>query len=141
MEVVKKSMESLHKKIKELRESNDKDKVATFYAANLDAKTYTGAAYEAVATIKLPKGKYLLTFNFLLKANSSWLYLYLNEGGSLFPNAGFYSPTSANFIPHTVRKVHTVANESEKVNFMTYCANSYPVTIRNAIITAKRLNE
>ena len=134
-------MEYLNKRIRELKESNDKNKIATYYGANLDTKTYNSAAYEALATIKLPKGKYLLTFNFLLKANNSWLYIYLNEGGTLFQNAGFYSPTAANFIPHTIRKVYSVVNESEDVRFMTYCANSYPVTIRNAIITAKALNE
>ena len=111
MEVVKKAMDFLHKKIKELKSSKDKNKAATYYGGQLDTKSFTGAGYETIATVKLPKGKYLLTFNFLAKATSSWMYLYLNEGGSIFPNAGFYSPNNTHFIPHTVRKVHHVTNE------------------------------
>ena len=94
-----------------------------------------------MAKIKLPKGKYALTFNFLLKASSSWLYIYLNEGGNLMPNCGFYVPNNTNFTAHTIRTVHVVNQETESVSFNTYYAGSYPVTIKNAIITARPLPE
>jgi hypothetical protein len=50
-------------------------------------------------------------------------------------------PNSTHFIPHTIRKVHTVTQESEKVSFNTYCASSYPITVKNAIIVAKPILE
>ena len=138
-ETVKKSLDHLANKIKEMKSSNEKNKLTTFYGSTLEQKTYSGNTYESMASIKLPKGKYLLTFNFLLKASSSWLYIYLNQGESLMQNAGFYVPNNTNFIPYTIRKIYSVANESQVVQFNTYYASSYPVTIRNAIITAKPL--
>lgn len=54
----------------------------------------------------------MLTFNFLARAQNSWIYLYLNQGQSLIQNAGFYVPSAAHFIPHTIRKIHTVSAES-----------------------------
>lgn len=75
--------------------------------------------------------------NFLLKAQNQWLYLYFNQGQALMQNSGFYVPNPSHFIPFTVRKIHEVIGENENVSFTTYCANSYPVTIRNAIITAR----
>jgi hypothetical protein len=56
-------------------------------------------------------------------------------------NSGFYVPTNSNFIAHTVRKVHEVNSDTEVAAFTTYCANSYPITVRNAIITAKPFAE
>jgi hypothetical protein len=69
------------------------------------------------------------------------MYIYFNQGQTVMQNAGFYVPQNANFSPHTVRKIHTVTAENETVSFTTYYANSYPITIRNAIITAKPLPE
>jgi hypothetical protein len=75
-EALKKSIDYLNKKIKDIKESNDKNKVSTFYGATLEQKSYSSSAYEALASLKLPKGKYLITFNFLLKATNQWIYLY-----------------------------------------------------------------
>lgn len=141
VESVKKSVDYLSKKIRDLKESNAKAKITTYYGATLEQKSYSGAGYDALASIKLPKGKYLLTFNFLLKANNQWIYLYFGEGGSILPNCGYYVPNSSHFIAHTIRKVHTVTQNVENVSFTTYCANSYPITVRNAIIVAKPINE
>ena len=134
-------MDYLSKKVRDLKESNEKNKLTTFYGATLEQKNYTGTTYEPFVTVKLPKGKYLLTCNFLMKATNSWMYIYLNQGQTIMQNAGFYVPSNSNFIPQTVRKVHTVTAQTEDVSFTTYYANSYPVTIRNAIITAKPLSE
>jgi hypothetical protein len=76
MESVKKAVDRLSKKIRDFKDSSIKSKITTYYGATLEQKTYNGAAYEALASIKLPKGKYLLTFNFLLKASNQWVYLY-----------------------------------------------------------------
>ena len=105
-ESVKKALDFLAKKVKKLKESKEHNKLNTYYGGVLEQKSYNGTTYEPVATIKLPKGKYLLTFNFLLKATSSWIYLYLNQGQPLMANAGFYVPTNTNFTAHTIRKIH-----------------------------------
>lgn len=55
-------------------------------------------------------------------------------------NSGFYVPTTSYFMPHTLRKVHSVNNNEEVVNINTYYASSYPVTLRNVVVTAKRLD-
>ena len=52
--------------------------------------------------------------------------------------SGFYVPTANDFIPCTVRKNHSVTQDTEVVSITTY-GSGYPVTIRNAIITAKPL--
>ena len=111
-ETVKRALDFLSSKIKKLRESNDNHKLNTYCGAKTEQKSYSGNNYESMAKIKLPKGKYALTFNFLLKASSSWLYIYLNEGGNLMPNCGFYVPNNTNFTAHTIRTVHVVSQES-----------------------------
>lgn len=105
---MKKSLEHLSKKIKELKENNDKNNVTTLYGATLEQKSYNGATYEPIASIMLPKGKYLLTLNFMAKCQNQWMYLYFGQGQALIQNCGFYVPTTTHFIPHTVRKIHTV---------------------------------
>lgn len=52
-------------------------------------------------------------------------------------NAGFYTASSAHFLPYTVRKIYSVNNEAETVHFSTNAASSYPIVLRNAIITAR----
>ena len=79
-ESVKKALDFLAKKVKNLKESKEHNKLNTYYGGLLEQKNYTGSTYEPIASIKLAKGRYLLTFNFLLKANSSWIYIYLNQG-------------------------------------------------------------
>ena len=107
---------------------------------NLETKVYASqSTYEPIASIKLSKGKYLLTFNMLMKATNTWGYVYFKQGEALMTNCGFYVPNGQHFMPHTFRKVHTVNEESENVTFTTYCATSYPIQVRNAIITARKL--
>ena len=76
MESVKKAVGYLNNKIRDLKDSNARSKITTYYGATLEQKSYNGAGYDVLASVKLPKGKYLLTFNFLLKANNQWIYLY-----------------------------------------------------------------
>lgn len=109
-ETVKKALDHLSRKVKELKESNEKSKITTYYGANLEQKSYNSQNYENLVSLKLPKGKYLLTFNFLCRATNSWIYLYFNQGQALLQNAGFYVPTPTYFIPHTVRKVYEVTS-------------------------------
>lgn len=93
-----------------------------------------------MGSIKLPKGKFLLTISFLLKANNSWLYVYMNNGQvNVLQNCGFYVSTSSYFMPHTLRKVHQTKSDNEVVTIQTYYAQSYPVTIKNFIISAKQI--
>jgi len=107
---------------------------------NLEQKCYSNnATYDPVATIKLPKGKYMLTFSFLLKAQNQWFYIYFNQGEQVIQNCGFYLPSTSQFMPHTIRKIHTVKEDNEAASFTTYCTNSYPVTLKNCIITARPL--
>lgn len=77
---------------------------------------------------------------FLLKATSQWIYIYLGQGQTLLQNAGFYVPSTTYFMPHTIRKVHSVNNDNEKVSITSYYGQSYPVVIKNFILTAKKLD-
>jgi hypothetical protein len=81
----------------------------------------------------------MLTFSFLLKAQNQWFYVYFNQGEQVIQNCGFYAPTTTQFMAHTIRKVHTVKNESEIASFTTNSTTSYPVTLKNCIITARPL--
>ena len=111
-EAVKKAMDNLGRKLRTFKQSSAKNKVTTFYGANLEQKNYNGAGYENLATINLPKGKYLITFNFLAKTTNQWMYIYFGQGGSILQNAGFYTPSTTYFMPYTLRKIHTVTQES-----------------------------
>lgn len=44
-ETVKKSLEFLSKKVKDLKESNESNKLTTYYGATLEQKSYTSANY------------------------------------------------------------------------------------------------
>ena len=52
-------------------------------------------------------------------------------------NSGFYTPTSSYFMPHTIRKVHTVTQNEEHIKINTHYTNSYQVTLRNVVVSAK----
>ena len=68
------------------------------------------------------------------------MYLYLNQGQiSLLANCAIYVPNQTQYIPFTYRKVHTVTENSQKLSLQTYCTGSYPVAIKNAIVTARKL--
>ena len=79
--------------------------------------------------------------SFMLKATSQWIYLYLNQGQALMQNSGFYEPTTSNYVPHIIKKIHNVGSDMEEVKITNYYGQSYPVTIRNFILTAKRIDE
>ena len=74
-----------------------------------------------------------------MKTTAGGIYVYFNQGQHLMTHNGFYVADYNNFSPHTIRKVYTVNQDSEVVQFSTYCASSYPSWIRNAIIVAKHL--
>jgi len=69
------------------------------------------------------------------------MYCYLNQGQvQLLTNCAYYMPSNSYFVPFTLKKVHTVNGESETLNLQTYCTQSYPVTVRNCTVTAKRID-
>lgn len=75
-------------------------------------KSYnSGENYESVASIKLPKGKFIMTLSYLVKATNSWMYLYFQQGQQCMQNCGFYVPTNGQYIPVVIRKLHTVTSE------------------------------
>ena len=75
----------------------------------MDEKIYnTGTNYEEIKSLKLKKGKYMLTMSFMVKATSQWIYLYLNQGTAIMQNCGFYEPTTSNYVAHTIKKVYQV---------------------------------
>ena len=140
-EVLTKAVEYLGQRMKNIKEKNDPAPHST-YIGKLETqeKYYSGSNYEPIGSIRLPKGKYLLNISFLLKTNNQWIYLYVNQGQQMLQNAGFYAPTSSYFMPHVIQKSHNVNSESEVVNINTYQANSYPVTLKNVVISAKRID-
>ena len=81
----------------------------------------------------------MITLSFLLKATNQWIYLYFNQGQQFIQNCGFYLPNSTSFFPYTIRKLHTVTANEEVINFNTYCAQSYPVTLKNVVVTSQML--
>lgn len=86
----------------------------------------------------MKKGKYLITFSFQLKATNQWLYLYL-DSESIITNAGFYVPTTSQYMPFTIRIIKTITEDEKNISFTTNSASSYPVILRNRIITAQKL--
>lgn len=77
----KKTLDCLSKKVQELKDSNNKNKIKTYYSATLKQKHYnSGHSYESIGDIELPKGKYLITFNFLCQMGSGGMYLHFNQG-------------------------------------------------------------
>lgn len=78
--------------------------------------------------------------SFLTKPQNLWMYLYFQQGQQIIQNCGFYLPSGAQFTPITVRKLHTVANAEENIIFNTHCSQSYPVTLKNVVLTAQQVN-
>ena len=138
VEIAKKAVDRLSSKVRELSQHKHKLPIS-YYGGHLERKSYNGQNYEPLATVKLPKGRYLLTFSFLLNCQNQWIYLYLNQGQQVIQNCGWYMPASGVWTPYTVCKQHTVGSVEEEVSFTTYYANSYRIVVQNAIITAKRL--
>ncbi len=106
--ILQKSVDRLNFKLKQLREKEEDPRDVLCNADLIDQKTYNStSSYEPIGTIRLPKGTYLITISFLLKATNQWLYIYLNQT-QMMQNCGFYVPNNGNFIPYTVKKMHTV---------------------------------
>ena len=124
-----------------MSELNDKKK--TFYIKHnpKEQKFMAGNTFEPFSEITIPKGKYLLTWTFFAKATNQLMYMYLNQGQvTLLTNCAIYVPNQQNFIPYTFRKVHNVTSEEQTLSLQTYCTASYPVTIMNCMVTAKRID-
>jgi hypothetical protein len=106
-EAVRKTIDRLGKRIREAKENCPAGTTLAAYA--MEQKHYSsGSTYEPLISLKLPKGRWLLTFSYLLKAQNQWFYIYFGQGQQVMQNCGYYVPSSAHFIPHTVRKIHTV---------------------------------
>jgi hypothetical protein len=103
-------MKSLNQKMRKVKELNSQGG-STMYTYEPEEKLFNGASYQTLSSIKLKKGKYMITFSFMLKAHNQWLYLYLNQGESIMQNSGFYVPSTNQWMPFTVRIVKTI-NES-----------------------------
>lgn len=134
-------MSVLSSKIKTIKDSDKSGpNIVRCGPVQEDDKSYnSGSNYDVIATVKLPKGKHILTISFLVKATNSWMYLYFQQGQQCIQNCGFYVPTNSQFIPFTIRKLYTVNSAEENVTFNTYCAQSYPVTLRDVILTAQEV--
>jgi hypothetical protein len=140
---LKKSIDYLSQKVKDLKLSEEvQKKDGMLIETNLKEKNYSaGNNFEPFIEISLPKGKYLITWTFLAKATNQLMYIYLNSGQvALLTNCAVYVPNQQHFIPFTFRKVHTVTGNEQTMSLQTYCTASYPVTISNAMVTAKRIN-
>lgn len=142
-EILRKAVESLSSKVKGLKEKdNAGPNVIALGTMQIEEKAYnTGNNYESIGSIRLSKGKYLLTLSFLLKASNQWIYIYFNQGQQVIQNHGFYVPNNSMFMPHMIRKVHNVVNNEEAINFNTYYAQSYPVVLKNVVVTAQKIPE
>jgi hypothetical protein len=46
-----------------------------------------------------------------MKAQNQWFYLYFNQGQQVMVNCGYYVPSTSHFMPHTIKKVHTVITD------------------------------
>lgn len=65
------------------------------------------------------------------------MYFYFMQGQQVIPNSLLYLPSTTNYIPFVVRKTYTVVNDKENVYFSTYYGQSYPVVIKNIMLTAQ----
>lgn len=74
----------------------------------------------------------------LAKPTNTIMYLYFQQTTPMLPNY-FYTQNVQNFIPLTFRKAHTVQIEGEALNFNLYCVQSYPVAVRDVVLTAQEL--
>lgn len=109
---MKNSVGLLSSKIKAIKENEKANPNIVKCGSQQEEDKYynSGTGYDPIASIKLPKGKYILTISFMVKANNSWMYLYFNQGQQCIQNCGFYMPSNSQFIPFTIRKFHTILN-------------------------------
>jgi hypothetical protein len=77
----------------------------------------------------------------MLKANNTWIYLYINQGEAIMTNSGFYVPAGSNWLPYIIRKTYTVTDDYREISFTTNAGSSYPVILRNRIITAQLIKD
>ncbi len=86
-------------------------------------------------------GKYLLTLSFLLKAGNQWMYLYFRNGENFLNNSGFYTNGRNIWVQHTVEKVFVSLSDKDEAYFTTNTSNVYPFSLRNVIMTARRIDD
>lgn len=67
------------------------------------------------------------------------MYIYFNQSQQIMQNCGFYVPSGQNYLPVTLRKVHNVESDGQTVTFNTYCAHSYPIHLKNVVVTAQTI--
>ena len=101
-------MKNLSEKIKVLKEVQKEKNTISKYSHHLEEKHCQSSGYEPIASINLPRGKYLLTLNFLLKTGAGGIYLYFKQGQHLMNYNGMYVADYNHFIPQTIRKIYTV---------------------------------
>jgi hypothetical protein len=65
------------------------------------------------------------------------MYIYFQQAQHVIPNSGFYLPNSSQYLPMTIRKSYTVNNNEEDVKFTTYYGQTYPVILKDVILTAQ----
>jgi hypothetical protein len=83
----------------------------------------------------------MFTLSFLVKATNSWMYIYFQQGQQqLIQNCGFYVPNGTHYFPVVVRKIYEVKLDNEKTTFTTSSASSYPIKLRNIILSAQKIN-
>ena len=99
-------MNYLNKKLKDIKAEEGDYDCGCFSGTRKGDKSYNSNnnGYDSLCEAKLPKGKYLLTFSFLLKASNQWMYLYFGHGGTLMTHCGFYVSTTNKYTSHIVRK-------------------------------------
>jgi len=122
-------------------ENNDVSQQGLQVWSDLPEKLCNNSAqYEMFARITLPKGKHLLKFSFLAKAQGSMLYCYLNKNQiQMHPNCCLYTPTTTQFVPFEFTKIYQCPTENQELLLEALSTQSYPVTFRNVIVTAKRI--
>ena len=138
-EVLTKAVEHLGQRMRDIKEKEDPSHSTYCGKLEIEEKYYSSANFETVGSIKLPKGKYLLSISFLLKTNHQMFYLLINQNQQLMQGSYLCTPTSSYFMPHTIKKNYNINGEEEVVNFNAYSTNSYPATLRNVVVTAKRI--
>ena len=105
-----------------------------------DSKSYKdGSKNVPIARIKLPKGKYLLTLSFLMRAKKSFMYIYFQESQQIVQHSGFYVPSPKSYTSMLLRKSYVVNYDEEDIQFSTFSCQGYPVVLRNVILTAQAI--
>lgn len=105
-----------------------------------EPRRYSSAAAESILSLKLTKGRYLLTISCIVKAHNQWFYIYF-KNQPMWTHGGYYLPATEQNMSFLVRKVYEATSEDEVVDISTISASSYQVTLSNVIITARKLVE